>query len=138
MRLDLFGQLARVPVLQLGGGIRFRHEVEFQTLFLPCATIVHVEVQAYIAVVEPLFAYADRLLDFDFFLLSSHFLFCVIRFLDLLLYCLSVTCKRYKDNSRRDKNGTKSVLLYPKLGKYNYPIKKRPLFITNYKSVRFG
>ena len=80
---------------------------------------------------------ADRLFHFDFFLLTSHFLFCVIRFLDLLLYCLSVTYVIRKDKSKRDKNGTKSARKYLNLGKYNGLIKNRPLFITNYKSMRF-
>jgi hypothetical protein len=55
----------------------------------------------------------------------------------LLLYCLSVIYAQCKDNSRRDKNGTKQAFLYPKLGKYNNAVKNQPCIITNYKSVRF-
>ena len=137
LSLDLLGQFKRVLVLQLGNSVHFRHEVELQPLLFPCTHVIHVKIQAYIAVVEPLFAYADRLFHFDFFLLTSHFLFCVIRFLDLLLYCLSVTYVLRKDKSKRDKNGTKSARKYLNLGKYNGLIKNRPLFITNYKSMRF-
>ena len=59
----------------------------------------------------------------DFFLLPSHFLFCVIRFLNLLLYCLAIIYAQHKDKSERDKNGTKSARKYLNLGKYNGLIK---------------
>ena len=104
---------------------------------LSCTHVVHIKIQAYIAIIEPLFAYADGLFHFDFFLLPSHFLFCVIRFLDLLLYCISITYVHRKDKSKRDKNGTKSARKYLNLGKYNGLIKNRLKFITNYKSVLF-
>lgn len=109
----------------------------YRLRILPRTPVIDVEIEAHITVIEPFLAYEYRLFHFDFFLLSSHFSICVIFFFDLLLYCLSTIYAQCKDNSRRDKNGTKQAFLYPKLGKYNNAVKNRPCVITNCKSVRF-
>ena len=73
LRLDLFSQLSGVGVLNPDCGSCLWHKVEFQTFLLSRPLVIHVEIKADVAVTESLFAYANRLFQFYFFLMPLNY-----------------------------------------------------------------
>ena len=74
LRLDMLCQLSCIGVLQLGCSVDFWQKIEFQRLFLSHSLLVNVKIEADVATCYLLFSDAHRLLQTDFFLLSSHFI----------------------------------------------------------------
>ena len=73
LRLDLFSQLSGVGVLNPDCGSCLWHKVEFQTFLLSRPLVIHIEIKADVAVTESLFAYANRLFQFYFFLMPLNY-----------------------------------------------------------------
>lgn len=84
LRLDLLCQISCIGVLQLGSSVDFWHKIEFQSLLLSQSLLVNVKIEADVATCYLLLSDAHRLLQTDFFLLSSHFISFHFRWLDLL------------------------------------------------------